>query len=195
LWLIILVYIQLVGYAVNMHRLIIIFISVLLSISVAAETVFKKTNPKGVVEFSDQPSKDSEEIKVRKPITFPAPRLPSSTLSNKKLSPIFNYSLTIVKPTKNIVLVNKQDVLVSVVIKPTLEIRYGHKIRYQLAGVSILSSELSTTFKNIERGMHILNVSIVDKNNKVISPVASISLHMKRFFKKPSVKKPKTKTP
>lgn len=175
-----------------MSKFILTLICVFISVSVTAETVYKKTNPDGSVEFTDQPSTDSEEVKIRKPTTYQAPRLPALTLPTKKLSPTFNYQLSINQPVNDSVIVGKMDVLVSVSVQPPIS-SIGHQIRYQLAGQSIVSRNMSETFKNVDRGTHNLTVSIVDRNGEVVSPVVSSTFHMKRFFKKPVVVKPKPK--
>ena len=163
-------------------------ICVLLAVSVTAETVYKKTNPDGSVEFTDTGSKDSEEVKIRKPTSFSPPRLPKLGLPVKKLRPTFNYDITISKPAEDAVIINKADVTVTIALQPSLV--GGHQIRYELAGQSIVSQSSSATFKNVSRGTHSLIVSIIDKKGEVVSPIISRNFHMKRFFKKPAVKKP-----
>ena len=182
-----LVYIKPVGYAVWMNRFILFLTCVFISISVSAETVYKTTNPDGSVEFTDKNIVDSEEVEVRKPITYQAPRLPSPNLPVKKLSPKFEYSLVINEPVDDSTIVGKLDVLVSIYTNPNLKIGHNHQIRYELAGKIILSKKIKETFKNVDRGTHDLMVSIIDKTGKVISPVVSRTFHMKRHFKKPKV--------
>lgn len=179
-----------------MSKFLLTLICIFISVSVTAETVYKKTNPDGSVEFTDQKSTDSEEVKIRKPTTYTPTRLPSLNLPTKKLSPTFNYEITINQPTNDATIVGKMDVSVSVSVQPALLSGQGHQIRYELAGQSIVSRNMSETFKNVDRGTHNLTVSIVDRNAEVVSPVVSSTFHMKRFFKKPVVKpKPKPVTP
>jgi len=178
-----------------MSKFILIVLGVLLSVSVAAETVYKKKNPDGSVEFTDQPSQGSEKVKVREPTTFAAPPLPKLSLPSKKLSPSFNYELAIIQPANNSTIHNKPDVSVSVTLQPTLNSSYGHQIQYQLDTQSITSNKTSVIFKNVTRGSHSINVSIVDSKGEIVSPVASSTFHLKRFFKKPIPPKVKPKTP
>ena len=178
-----------------MLKFILTLYCIVLSVSVAAETVYKKTNPDGSVEFTDQASQDSEEVKVREPTTYTAPRLPRLNLPSKKLSPGLNYSLVITKPVNNTIIHNKIDIVVSVTLQPALNRRYNHKIRYQLAGQSIVSENDSVTFKNVNRGTHRIEASIINAEGEVVSPVASTVFHLKRFFKKPPPPKVKPKVP
>ena len=174
-----------------MLKIIFSLICFFLSVSVSAETVYKKTNPDGSVVFTDQQSTDSEEIKVRKPTTYSPPPLPKLDLPTKKLKPVFNYELAISKPANDSTFVNSTDVEVSVLVQPALKSAYGHKLRYQLGAQSVTSQNASMTFKNVDRGSHTVYVSVVNSKGEVVSPAASVQFHMKRFFKKQVVPKPK----
>lgn len=178
-----------------MSKFILSILCVLLSVSVAAETVYKKKNPDGSVEFSDQSSTDSEEVKIRKPTTYSPPPLPRLTLPTKKLKPTFNYALTINQPANDTVITGQTDVTVSVSVQEDLVRRNGHQIRYQLGGKSIISLNTSEIFKNVDRGTHNISVSIIDQNGENVSPVVSRTIHMKRFFKKPTPPPKKPKAP
>ena len=175
-----------------MKKLIFLAMCLFISASITAETVYKKTNPDGSVIFTDQPSGETEEVKIRKPTTYKPTHLPSINLPNKKLSPKTNYLITIIKPTANEMILNNADITVVITLQPNLLSHYGHKLKYQLDGQSIISSSTSQTFKNVSRGTHSVGVSIIDKNEEVIDS-ASSNFHMKRFFKKPV--KPKVKVP
>lgn len=174
----------------NKNRIVIILTVFLFSVSLVAETVYKKTKPDGSVEFSDQASQDSEEVKVRKPTSFSPPSLPRLNLPTKKLKPKYNYVVSVNQPANDTTIVNKPDVTVSITVQPDFAL-YGHQIRYEFNEQSVLSHSTSKTYKNVSRGTHILKVTIVDKHGETVSPVASSTFHMKRFFKKPTVTKPK----
>jgi len=174
-----------------MSKFILTLICILISVSITAETVYKKTNPDGSVEFTDTPSTESEEVKIRKPTTYSPTQLPAVNLPTKKLSPSYDYSITINQPENDTTIVNQADVQVSISVQPALLSGQGHQIRYSLAGESIVSRNASETFKNVSRGTHNLTVSVIDANAEVVSPVASTTFHMKRFFKKPPAKTPK----
>lgn len=190
-----LVYLISISYALYMNKFILPLIFIFLSVSVTAETVYKKINPDGSVVFTDQKSTDSEEVKVRKPTSFSPPRLPALTLPTKKLSPSFNYEISIRKPANDSTILNTSNVVVSVSVQPELKSGSGHRIRYKLGIQSLISDETGVIFKNVDRGTHNIYVSIIDLKGEVVSPVASIQFHMKRFFKKPVVPKPKQKAP
>jgi hypothetical protein len=171
-----------------------IFISV--TVRVSAEEIYKKTSPDGSVEFTDRKSKDSEKIKISEPSTYTAPvlqNLPGLNLPKKKLSPTVNYTIKIVQPVEDETITNTNEVVVSVLVEPAFAKGYPHQIRYQLGDQTVRSKETRVTFKNVVRGTHSLNVSIVDSNDVEVSPVTSVKFHLKRFFKKtlPAVTPPK----
>lgn len=178
-----------------MNKYILSLIFAFIAVSVTAETVYKKTNPDGSVTFTDIPSTNSEEVKIRKPTTYSPVRLPNLNLPSKKLKPSFNYELRITKPVYDSSIINKTDVSVSAVIQPALRTSDGHQVRFQLSDQSITSHSASVTFKNISRGTYNISVSVVDRNGSAVSPVASSIFHLRRFFKKPIVVKPKVATP
>ena len=155
-----------------------------------AETVYKKVNPDGSVTFTDQSSTDSKEVEIRKPTTYKPIGLPSLNLPSKKLRPSFNYELVITQPTNDATITGQHDVTVSISVVPALNKGFGHQVRYQLSDQTITSRNTSETFKNVSRGTHNINISILDQNGSVIGPTVSSKFHMKRFFKKPVVTPP-----
>lgn len=183
-----LVYIKPVSYAIRMNKSIFVLICLLLSISVTAETVYKKTNPDGSVEFSDIDTKDSEEIKIRKPIIIPAPRLPAASSHQKAI----NYEVTIIEPANDTTLIGSVEIKVLVSVSPKLF--SGHQFRYQLGEQSIDTHSNSARFKNVVRGTHVVRVSVIDQKGERVSEGASQTFHLKRFIKKtkPTIPKPKT---
>ena len=175
---------ELFGYAITMTmtRILISLVCVLISATVVAETVYKKTNPDGSVTFTDQQSSDSKKVEIRKPTSFAPPSLPALDLPTKKLKPDYNYVVVINSPANDTTILNEHDVVVSVSVSPDIG-QYGHQLQYQLGGDSIVSRNTSETFKNVSRGTHSLSVSVVDASGNVVSPVESRTFHMKRFFK------------
>lgn len=171
-----------------MPRFFILLICILLSVSVTAETVYKKTNPDGSVEFTDVNSNDSEEVKIRKPTTYTPSRLPPINLPVKKLKPKFHYNLVIEHPADNATIVGMTDVVVVASADMDLMSRNGHRFRYQLVGKLIDSQSPSVTFKDVYRGTHNLVVSIIDTKGEAVGSAVSRTFHMKRFFKKKAPK-------
>jgi len=178
-----------------MNKFILTLVCLFLSVSVAAETVYKTTNPDGSVEFTDKNSKDSEEVKIRKPSTFSAPRLPAFQSTKKPKS--INYEVVIIEPVNEATIIGNNKIKVSVSVSPALPTSY--KFRYQLGQQTLDSDSDSVSLDNVIRGKHTIRVSVINSKNEVVSTGASITFYMKRHFKKtppPSISPPKkTKAP
>jgi len=187
-----LVYIESVSYALRMNKFIFSLICLFLSVSIAAETVYKTTNPDGSVEFSDEKKKDSEEVKIRKTTTFSAPRLPALKAPAKKTK-LIHYEVIIIEPVNDTTIIGNNEIEVSVSVSPALPT--SHKFRYQLGKQTLDSRSTTVSLDNVIRGTHTLRVSVINFKGEVVSAGASSTFHMKRHFKKPSPPPKKSKTP
>ena len=152
-----------------------------ISASITAETVYKKTDPDGSVIFTDQPSTDTEEVKIRKPTTFSPIRLPSIGSTKNKAKSI-SYVVTIIEPSNDSTIIGTTSINVSVTVTPGLPA--DHKLRYQLGSQVVDSHSTAVSFDNVVRGTHILNVSVINREGEAVSAGSSVTFHQKRFFKK-----------
>ena len=164
-----------------MKKLIILVLCIFVSASITAETVYKKTNPDGSVIFTDQPSKDTEEVKIRKPTTFSPIRLPSLQSPKKKAKSV-DYVVNIIEPANDSTIIGITDVKVTVTITPDLV--QNHRFRYQLGNQTLDTQKTTVSLDNVSRGTHVLNVSVINHKGEVVSSGSSVTFHQKRFFKK-----------
>ena len=164
-----------------MKKLIFLVMCFFISASISAETVYKKTNPDGSVIFTDQPSTDTEEVKIRKPTTFSPLRLPSLQPPKKKAKPV-NYVVTIIEPSNDSTIIGSASINVSVTVTPDLV--QSHQFRYQLGKQTLDSHSTAVSLDNVIRGTHILSVSVINREGEVVSSGSSVTFHQKRFFKK-----------
>ena len=149
-----------------------------------------------VVEFSDQPSGNSEELKMEELPTYKfgqtATPAPKSSRGQKQPRPVTGpinpySSLTINSPGSNeTIRANNGNIEVKFNLVPKLLTSQGHKFEYVIDGKSILKTEQAQTLKNLDRGSHSLVIQVIDKNNKVLIHSDSVSFHLKRFFKSSS---------
>ena len=164
-----------------MKKLIFLLMCLFISASITAETVYKKTNPDGSVIFTDQPSTDTEEIKIRKTTTYKPSGLPSLSPTKQKAKPI-NYAITIIEPSNDSTIIGTTSIKVSVTVTPNLV--QSHQFRYQLGKQTLDSHSTAVSFDNVIRGTHVLNVSVINHEGEVVSSGSSVTFHQKRFFKK-----------
>ena len=165
------------------------------------QKVYRKFHPDGVVEFSDQPSKGSEQLEVEELPTYKfspaAPAAPAAKLTpqskqqtSTKPAPTTNpyKSLTINSPTSGeSIRANNGDIDVKFSLAPGLQFYKGHKFEYLLDGKSILKTDRPQTLRNIDRGTHTVLIKVLDQNDRPLIQSNSVSFEVKRFIKpKPS---------
>lgn len=162
-----------------------VILSILLAIfftPVIAETVHKKVNPDGSIEFTDRESKDSKEVVI--PPTIIVPSQPPINLSTppRKTEPVMSHVISLLSPANNETINQSADVKIEVSVEPKLK---GHfQIRYSLNDQSAITKNLTHTFSNVNRGLHSVSVEVLNFNEEPVSRKVSHQIHMKRFFKK-----------
>lgn len=169
-----------IGYALPM-RLIICTILALYLPLLNAETVYKTVDEDGNIIFTDKPSADSEEIKLKELQTIDNPNPAQYRPPSKKSKPIDESNvyktLLITNPTDGSGIRNNAgNVTISVSLQPGL--RSGHSIVIKMDGKEISNgSATSASLSNIDRGSHNIDVSVVNSAGKsLISSSSSFSL-------------------
>lgn len=147
----------------------------------AADKVYKKVNPDGSVEFSDQPSEGSEELPLQK---APATRFEKSPgidirSSTSRQDDAGGYEVTILSPTNNqSIRDNAGNVTLESEITPSL--RRNHQRHWILDGKSLDEREDTIQLSNLDRGSHTLRLEVIDQNGEVQAASASVIFFMIR---------------
>ncbi len=150
------------------------FITILVAGAVMAQA-YKWVDADGIVHYSDRPREGAELIELPGSSTRRAPRsAPRTTASQPKpattdaAQAAFKYeSLTISTPAAEQTLWNIESILnVSLSIEPGLQL--GHKIRVYFDGEPRLVSGPSFQLEEVYRGVHNLQVEIVDASGKLM---------------------------
>jgi len=150
--------------------------------------IYKKTNDKGVVEFSDVPGKNTKPIRVPPMNTYKQKKLPSiksKPLPVEAKEVYTEFSITSPLHDK-IMRENSGKITVKLNITPSL--KSEHKILVSIDGDSktaVKGSSSSVTFDNISRGTHSVQASIIDSQDKVIIKAEATTFHLRRFFVPP----------
>lgn len=165
--------------------------------------VYKSTNPQGVVEFSDIPNKNSEEVIIPPTSTYtpiPYSQKPS-TLTGKDNGRYKYNSLKIVSPVADqTIRHNTGMVVVQVIIDPVFQKNLKHRLEVLLDGKPHGGKTGSLSLKNVHRGSHTLQARVLDKEGHVLISSSSVTFQMRRFstlFKSPkslTVSEPPTST-
>ncbi|RMH15825.1 MAG: hypothetical protein D6698_10610 [Gammaproteobacteria bacterium] len=90
--------------------------------------------------------------------------------------------LTIIAPGDNSAIrENAGNVVVKVDLSPKLDTRSKHELVYTLDGMEIRSSKPEVTFMNISRGLHTVQVRIVDRHDKTLKESQTVRFQLHRF--------------
>jgi hypothetical protein len=171
----------------------ILFLALLLAAPLfAAESGYRIVHPDGTVEFTDQPDKGAEEIRIEELSTYPAqaPRSPvratPSPTSRREPAPETGLhtggydTFAIVSPQEQeTVFFNEEGMTVTFLIEPS--IAGGHEVVLRLDGVKVAGgSSASFTLKNIYRGPHTLSASITNEKGEVLREAKPVTFFMRQ---------------
>ncbi|MDH5357203.1 MAG: DUF4124 domain-containing protein [Gammaproteobacteria bacterium] len=154
----------------------------------AHAVVYRSTDRHGNVIFSDQPDDNAEQIELKKLPTYtpaPIPVTPDIIEPEQLLENVLppKYQIKIVSPKQNeSIWENAGNVGVNVELTPELNTERGDQLMLKLDGVQIGEPQVASSFTltNIDRGSHVLVVSVVDKMGKVLRRSVSVLFHLHR---------------
>ena len=181
-------------------RSLLILVGLALCVGVLAQDrVYKRVNPDGSVEYSDQPTQGAEVMKVPKGSTFTMPATPSSTAapadSTAEEASASYDSLEITQPMNDKTIRSNEGKLTALA-RVTPELDSNHRFRWNMDGdivPDVNSPELR--LNNINRGSHTLQAEIVDADGKVIISSETITFHLMRYRIPTPPPAPKPKAP
>jgi len=157
------------------NRPFIAFITILATGAVMAQA-YRWVDADGIVHYSDRPREGAERIVLpqdtRRPSQRPTPRSTvtrqSAAAATEGAPAAFKYeSLEISTPVAEETLWNIETILnVSLSVEPALQT--GHQIRVYLDGEPRMVSGTSFQLEEVYRGVHNLQVEIVDETGKLM---------------------------
>jgi len=175
-----------------MKKICLFFVMFFVTFGLQAE-VYKQTNEKGEVSFSDQKSFGSKEVSIPSVMTFKAAE--SKVLSETKaaITKKRYQSLSILSPLDQVTIRDNQGVVnVSYTLEPRL--KGADALELYMDGVK----QQGLSLNGIDRGKHQLYLQVINRAGDVLIKSQSIIFylhHHSKLFKKPKPKtKPKIKT-
>lgn len=163
-------------YAKQM-RIILSAILLFLNGGLSAESVYKTVDENGNVIFTDKPSEEALEIKIKdldNSINNPNPgRYKASAQKPEEEDKYESFAVTSPENGAGI-RSNSGNVSISVSLAPSLN--SGHKIIISMDGKEV-GSGTSVSLQNVDRGTHSITARVVDGNGKThISTSSTFSL-------------------
>jgi len=160
---------------------------ILLIGTIAQAQVYRTFDKNGNVIYTDVEDDNAEEIIIDIAPSYTAPViLPSFTPEEESLEDEVviepKYKVSISSPAQNESFQNPESISVTASISPELNLIRADKLLFKLDGKKVdkASTSTSITLTEIERGSHILVVSVVDKTGKVLKKSKSILFHVHR---------------
>jgi len=168
-------------------RIILSLLLVLCFTSLSAG-VYKWVDANGQVHYSDQPTRNSEQVQLRESTVIPSPPppvAPASSDAGSEAAPATTQvkykGIQVVAPEDDQPLrSNDGQVPISIELRPGLA--KDHKIRIYLDGAAA-SGELDTTqitLQNVDRGTHTLAAAVVDASGKELLRSSEVTFHLLR---------------
>ncbi len=155
-----------------MYRYLLLTLLLALPLALNAQ-IYRHVDADGNVSYSDRPQADAEEVELRAPSVYEAPRRPAPETSaprgdDEESGPLYE-ELAIASPShEGTVRDNEGNVNVRVAISP--ELRERHELELLLDGEPVARGQgLSFSLENVHRGEHQLRVRVRDSRGEVVA--------------------------
>ena len=152
----------------------------------AEETVYKWVGPDGEVVYSDEPREGAEEVRIEPLQTYHPQQLPRSRpkpTPKRRSVPYTEFAVT--SPANNATIRGVTGSLeVKVTSSPALQ--SGHRITFYLDGqvVGGPGTASAVQLKNVNRGSHIVQAAITNRDGKEVARTNAVTVHIHRAFRK-----------
>lgn len=159
----------------------VILIGLMLITQFAYAEIFRWVDEAGNTQYSDQPHKNAEEVKLPGLTSYKSPPINSSTSTSTDpaVKPDKYTSFKISEPAnESTVRENSGSVAVSIAVEPSLS--NDDTIIYDIDGQIFKQKSTSYGFTGMSRGTHVLKVHIVNSQGKPVTPIISSQFYLKR---------------
>ena len=167
-------------------RYLLLICSVLLTLPLAAQIVYKTVDEDGNITYTDQPPDDQAEPMELPPISVvkaqPAsPSKPKDDDPVKKRNPADTYGdLRMLEPIPDRTYAGTGGTMVFR-LQADHKLAAGHKVNYYIDGRLMSSTRsMMQLFSDVVRGEHQARAEIVDAKNKVLVISSSVTFHMQQ---------------
>ncbi|MBE0438831.1 MAG: DUF4124 domain-containing protein [Gammaproteobacteria bacterium] len=148
---------------------------------------YRSIDEQGNVVYSDQPSANSEQIELKELSTYtPAPIVEVEAVTDASEAQstdidVPDYQVSISSPKQNEAFWSNGGMVdVTVTVEPELSTQRNDQLLFLLDGKPIgqAQSDLTITLQNVERGSHILVVTVVDSQGEILQRSKSVLFHL-----------------
>jgi len=148
-----------------------------------AATVYRWVDDNGVVHYSDQPHENAQKVPLKAPQTYTAPKAPPVSVqpsqgNSQKPGPAYQ-SCGFSEPTQDQMFMNTDTVTAGVTSQPA--VRPGDTAVVTLDGQQVPGVPPSGgqfTISPIDRGTHLLQMTIKDQNGATVCSSPAVTFHV-----------------
>jgi hypothetical protein len=156
-----------------------------LSAYVSNAAIYQSVDEQGNVVFSDEPTTNSEPVKLPPLPTYQPPKYqaPSQPDEGTPAAGVGYRQISVVSPAPDETLRdNTGNVSVKVAADPQLNAQAGHRFQYYLDGQvqGEPSASPQATFQNLDRGAHQVEVAVVNREGQELGRSSSVRFYLHR---------------
>jgi hypothetical protein len=173
-----------------MRTFLFTLMSVACTVAVSA-TVYKWVDENGVVHYSDQPHENAEQVQLKAPQTYTAPKTPVGPRQAPRQAPsrpgAAYQSCAISEPANDQVFTNTDTVTAGVTVQPA--VRPGDTAVVTLDGQRVPGVPASGgqfTIQPVDRGTHSIQITVQDSSGATLCSSSAVTFHVQQ----PSLQSP-----
>lgn len=163
----------------------------------ADDKIYKKVNPDGSVEYSDQPSEGAEAMspKGAPVIKFKkSPDINFESPTRRDRDDSAPYEVAVTSPANDESIRNNAgNITLQGNVTPGL--RSGHRLRWILDGEPLDERGAAVSLSNVDRGTHTVKLEVVDGDGEVLAASSSVTFHLLRHSRIPPANPAPNMTP
>lgn len=169
----------------HMRGMVLISLVMCVSQVLATDTLYKKVNPDGTVEYSDQPTAGAEEIPATQaPSIKLTPVPPLRVESKNKSSDQASYEKLVITSPANDASIRENTGNLTLQAELVPGVQPGHQLRWLLDGQPLSQTQLTVQLQNVDRGTHQVQVQVVDAvSEEVLIGSEPVTFHLHRYSK------------
>jgi hypothetical protein len=155
----------------------------------AGAEIYQTRDEQGNIIYTDVPPKEgAPEVKLPPVNVFEAPdpfEFPRKT-SNSTAGEFKYHKLEIVSPANNeTIFINASNIAIEIKLLPGINRSAGHRLEILWDGQLLAQNQLSYQIAEAERGEHLIEARVVDKDGQALLSATPVTVHVKQPFVKP----------
>lgn len=161
-----------------------LFFLLFLIVTPGAAEVYQSRDEHGNIIYTDVPPKEGAPTVKLPPVNvFEAPDpFESPRKSSVKAAEEFKYQkLEILSPSNNeTIYINTTNISIEVKLLPGLNRSEGHRLQILWDGKVLAQNQSSYQIAEADRGEHVIQTQVIDKNEKVLISASPVTVHVKQ---------------